>query len=80
MPSLLKAIGSWKLTGYFEDLDAVREHGQRHMAGAPSILMEMHAGMVRIEADAVAKAWRDTFDETLSAEDRADNALERENA
>lgn len=71
---LLKAIGPEKLTDYFVFLDEVRESGQVDMY-VPAILAN-EAGVSIFEARAVVDAWRNTFSETLPAEDRVDALLD----
>ena len=73
MNQLLRAISATDLIAYFEFLDDRR---MPSAAGAQLALTNRYPGMTRDEARTVAKAWRETINPTLPAEDRALNALE----
>jgi hypothetical protein len=74
---LLHAISATDLIAYFEFLDGLRESARTNMWGAPAYLRRNWRGMTPAKSYVVADAWRSTFTETLPAEDRAMNALER---
>lgn len=76
MSKLIRAIGSTHLIAYFEFLDHLRASGQVNMMGAAHFLLHRYPGMTQQEAATVCQAWRETFNTTLPAEDRAMNAME----
>lgn len=73
--ALLRSIGEYRLTGYFSELDTVNEFGVRDMSKAKNVILEMHPDVSECEAAAIARAWSETFSETLIAEDRATDAI-----